>query len=67
MIVLQVEQLRRWAGGIIGGLIGIMLAGAAVMPFFGGDRFLLGLAAGIVTVFVSGWLGLRLVRLTAKR
>ena len=65
--MLQVEQVRRWAGLIIGGLIGIMLAGAAVMPFFGDDRFLIGLAAGIVTVVVSAWLGLRIVVLRARR
>jgi len=67
VIVIQVRQLKLWAGLIVGGIIGMLLAGAIVVPFFGEERLLLGSVAGIVTVFVSAWLGMRLVQSTARR
>ena len=67
VIVIQVQQLKLWAGVIVGGIIGMMLAGAIVVPFFGEGGVLLGSMAGIVVVVVSAWLGMRFVRLTAKR
>ena len=67
VIVIQILQLKLWAGVIVGGLIGSMLAGALVVPFFGEEGVLLGSVAGIVIVVVSAWLGMRFVLLTAKR
>ena len=67
VIVIQVLQLKLWAGVVVGGLIGSMLAGAIVVPFFGEEGVLLGSVAAIVIVVVSAWLGMRFVRLTAKR
>jgi hypothetical protein len=58
--VIQVRQLKLWAWVIAGGLIGAMLAGALVVPFFGEEGVLLGSVAGIVTILASAWVGLRL-------
>jgi hypothetical protein len=58
--VLQVRQLKLWAWVIAGGLIGAMLAGALVVPFFGAEGVVLGSVAGILTILVSAWLGMRL-------
>jgi hypothetical protein len=60
VIVIQVRQLKLWAWVIAGGLIGAMLAGALVVPFFGAEGVLLGSVAGIVTILASAWVGLRL-------
>lgn len=67
VIVIQKQQLRLWAGVLVGGIIGMLLAGALVVPFFGEDGVLLGLVAGIVTVVLSAWLGMRVVRARAYR
>ena len=67
VIVIQVRLLKLWAGAIVGGLVGVMLAGAVVVPFFGDARLVLGLVVGIGLVIVSAWLGLRVGRSTAKR
>ena len=67
VIVIQKRHLRLWAGLLIGGLIGAMLAGAIVVPFFGEAGVLLGSVAGIVVVVVSAWLGLRFVQATSRR
>lgn len=67
VIVIQIRKLKLWAGLLVGGLIGLMVAGAVVVPFFGEDGVLLGSVAGIVTVLVSAWLGLRFVQATVRR
>ena len=67
VIVIQVRHLKLWAGAIIGGLIGAMLAGAIVVPLFGQELILFGSVAGLVTIVVSAWLGWRFVQLTARR
>ena len=67
VLVIQVRLLKLWAGALVGGLVGVMLAGAVVVPFFGDARLLLGLVVGIGLVIVSAWLGLRVGRSTAKR
>ena len=51
----------------MGGLVGVMLAGAVVVPFFGDARLLVGLVVGICLVIVSAWLGLRVGRSTVKQ
>ena len=60
VIVLQVRQLKLLAWVIAGGLIGAMLAGAIVVPFFGSQGVVLGSIAGIATIIVSAFVGLRL-------
>lgn len=67
VIVIQKRHLKLLAAIIVSGLIGIMLAGAVVVPFFGETGLLLGSVAGILTVIVSVWLGLRFLRLTSRR
>jgi hypothetical protein len=67
VIVIQKHHLRLWAGILIGALIGVMLAGAVVVPFFGEKGVLLGSVAGIVVVVGSAWLGLRFVQAMSRR
>ncbi len=67
VIVIQIRHLKLFAGVIAGGLIGMMLAGAVIVPFFGEEGVLLGSLAGIVTVVVSAWLGMRFVRAREAR
>ena len=62
VIVIQVGLLKLWAGLLIGGLIGAMVAGAVVVPFFGEKGVLLGSIAAIVTVVAFAALGWRIVR-----
>ena len=57
VVVVQVRHLRLLAWVIAGGLIGAMLAGAIVVPFFGKDGVVLGSIVGIATIVVSAWLG----------
>ena len=58
--MIQVRQLKLWAWVIAGGLVGAMLAGALVVPFFGDEGVVLGSLAGIVTILVAGWIGMRI-------
>jgi hypothetical protein len=44
-----------------------MLAGALVVPFFGASGVVLGSVAGIATILVSGWIGMRLGRVAVAR
>ncbi len=67
VIVIQKRHLRLWAGLLIGGLIGVMLAGAVVVPLFGEPGVLFGSIAAIVVVVVSAWLGLRFVQALSRR
>ena len=59
VIVIQIRQLKLIAGAIAGGLIGSVLAGAIVVPWFGEEGVLLGSVAAIVMIVVSAWLGMR--------
>ena len=67
VIVIQKRHLRLWAGVLVGAIIGMLLAGALVVPFFGDEGVLLGSLAGIATVVLSAWLGMRVARARAKR
>ena len=67
VIVIQVRQLKLVVWVIAGGLIGAMLAGAVVVPFFGGEGVVLGSLAGIATIVASAWLGMRLGRAAVAR
>jgi hypothetical protein len=67
VIVIQVRQLKLWAWVIAGGLVGAMLAGALVVPFFGAEGVVLGSVAGIVTILVSSWIGMRLGKVAVGR
>jgi len=60
VIVLEKRHLRQSAGALIGALIGLMLVGAIVVPFFGDDLLVLGIAAGIATVLALAALGMRM-------
>jgi hypothetical protein len=67
VIVIQKRHLRLWAGLLIGALIGMMLAGAVVVPIFGEANVLFGSIAAVVIVIVSAWLGLRFVQALTRR
>ncbi len=58
--MIQVRQLKLAAWVIAGVLVGAMLAGALVVPFFGAQGVVLGSIAGIATILVSAFLGLRI-------
>lgn len=57
----QSLQLKMWAGMILGGLVGIVLAAYVILPYLGGSQSLGALAAAIATVFVCVWAGQRIV------
>ncbi len=67
VIVIQKRHLKLLAAVVISALIGVMLAGSVVVPLFGESGVLFGSLAGIATVIVCVWLGLRFLRLTSSR
>ena len=67
VIVIQVRLLKLWAGLLIGGLIGAMVAGAVIVPLFGEKGVLFGSIAAIVTVVVFAFLGWRFAKTLARR
>ena len=58
--MIQVRHLKLAAWVIAGVLVGAMLAGALVVPFFGAQGVVLGSIAGIATILVSAFIGLRI-------
>ena len=59
-IVIEKLRLRQWFWGFVGALIGVMLMGAVVVPFFQGGQMVIGIVAGIVVVVALAWLGMRI-------
>ena len=65
VIVIQKRHLRMAIGGLAGGLIGAMIAGALVVPFLGEALVALGAVATIAIVALGGVLGARVAGRTA--